>query len=101
MKSQPAYSPLQMLKFHRDIRLKFTEKNRIKFGCIQLVRKFLRHLKVEEELGNAVLIEKRESKFRVGEIKKSPSMARSAQLIKKVQKLLYFRLDKNLFFVRK
>jgi hypothetical protein len=53
---------------HKDSRVEFTGKNLTKFGGIQLVRKFLRQLRVKEELEGAVLIEKRESKFSVAEI---------------------------------
>ena len=55
-----------MLSPRGNIRVEFTGKNLTKFGGIQLVRKFLRHLKVKEELESAVPIEKRESKFSVG-----------------------------------
>jgi len=41
---------------------------------IQLLRKFLRHLKVKEELENAEQIEKRERKFQVGEMDDSCSI---------------------------
>ncbi|MGH9923238.1 MAG: IS1380 family transposase, partial [Nitrososphaerales archaeon] len=49
-----------------DIRVEFTGKNLTKFGGIQLVKKFLRGLKVKEELESAVGIEKRDGKFSVG-----------------------------------
>lgn len=61
MKGQFVYSSP-----HKDIRVEFTGKNLTKFGGIQLVRKFLRQLKVKEEFESAVPIEKRESKFSVG-----------------------------------
>jgi hypothetical protein len=61
VKSQLVYSSL-----HKDIRAEFTGKNLTKFGGIQLVKKFLRQLKVKEEFESAVPIEKRESKFSVG-----------------------------------
>jgi hypothetical protein len=66
VKSQSAYSTPQEVEFHKDIRVEFTGKNLTKFGGIQLVRKFLKRLKVEEELDIAIPIEKRESKFSVG-----------------------------------
>lgn len=68
MKSQFAYSSSKKVEFHTDIRVEFTGKNLTKFVGVQLVRKFLRRLKVKEELESAVPIEKRESKFSVGEI---------------------------------
>jgi hypothetical protein len=68
VESQSAYSPPQKLKSHNDIRVEFTGKNLTKFGGIQLVRNFLRRLKVEEEFESAVPIEKRESKFSVAEM---------------------------------
>jgi len=46
------YSSPQKVTSERDIRVEFTGKNLTKFGGIQLVRKFLRHLKVKEELEN-------------------------------------------------
>jgi Transposase DDE domain group 1 len=55
-----------MLQSQKDIRVEFTGKNLTKFGGIQLVRKFLRQLRVKKELESTVLIEKRESKFSVG-----------------------------------
>ena len=59
-----AYSS-QKVQPHKDIRVEFTGKNLTKFGGIQLMRKFLRHLKIKEKLESAVPIEKRESKFSV------------------------------------
>ncbi len=47
MKSQLDYSSSQKLKSHKDIRVEFIAKNLTKFGGIQLMRKFLRRLKVE------------------------------------------------------
>ncbi len=55
-----------MLPPRGDIRVEFTGKNLTKFGGIQLVRKFLRQLRVKEELESAVPIEKRDSRFSVG-----------------------------------
>ena len=49
-----------------DIRVEFTGKNLTKFGGIQLVKKFLRGLKIKEELESAVGIEKGDGKFPVG-----------------------------------
>jgi hypothetical protein len=66
VKSQFDYSSLQKVLPHKDIRVEFTGKNLTKFGGIQLVRKFLRRLKVEEKLERAVSIEKRDGKFSVG-----------------------------------
>ena len=66
MKSQSAYSSSQKVEYHKDIRVEFTGKNLTKFGGIQLARKFLRGLKVKEELESAVGIEKRDGKFSVG-----------------------------------
>jgi hypothetical protein len=66
VKSQFAYSSSQKVEFRKDIRVEFTGKNLTKFGGIQLVRKFLRHLNVKEELESAVRIEKRDGKFSVG-----------------------------------
>ena len=68
MKSQFDYSSSQELQSYKDIRVEFTGKNLTKFGGIQLVRKFLRQLNVKEELESAIPIEKRESKFSVGEM---------------------------------
>jgi len=66
VKSQSAYSSSQKVEYHKDIRVEFTGKNLTKFGGIQLARKFLRGLKVKEELESAVGIEKRDGKFSVG-----------------------------------
>jgi hypothetical protein len=55
-----------MLLPREDIRVEFTGKNLTKFGGIQLVKKFLRGLRVKEELQSAVGIEKRDRKFSVG-----------------------------------
>lgn len=55
----------KMLPPRCDIRVEFTGKNLTKFGGIQLIRKFLRGLKVKEELESAVPIEKRDGKFSV------------------------------------
>jgi DDE family transposase len=66
VKSQSANSAPQEVEFHKDIRVEFTGKNLTKFGGIQLVKKFLRGLKVKEELTNAVGMEKRDGKFTVG-----------------------------------
>ncbi len=68
MKSQFNYSSSQKLQSHKDIRVEFTGKNLTKFGGMQLVKKFLRGLKVKEELESAVGIEKRDGKFSVGEM---------------------------------
>ncbi len=57
-----------MLPPRDDIRVEFTGKNLTKFGGIQIVKKFLRGLRVKEEIEGTVLIEKRESKFSVAEI---------------------------------
>ena len=56
----------KMLPPRGDIRVEFTGKNLTKFGGIQLLRKFLRHLNIKEELESAVGIEKRDGKFSVG-----------------------------------
>ncbi|HEX9666255.1 MAG TPA: transposase [Thermodesulfobacteriota bacterium] len=66
MKDTFGYSSPQKVTSERDIRVEFTGKNLTKFGGIQLVRKFFRHLKVKEELESAVPIVKRESKFSAG-----------------------------------
>ncbi|MDA2918852.1 transposase, partial [Desulfobacterota bacterium AH_259_B03_O07] len=66
MKDTYGYSSTQKVTSERDIRVEFTGKNLTKFGGIQLLRRFLGHLKVKEELENAVQIEKRERKFQVG-----------------------------------
>jgi hypothetical protein len=66
VKSQTVYFPPQKLPSYRDIRVEFTGKNLTKFGGIQLVRKFLKRLKVEQELESVVTIEKRDSRFSVG-----------------------------------
>jgi len=66
VKAQFDYSSPHKVLNHKDIRVEFTGKNLTKFGGIQLLRKFLRHLKVKEELENAVQIKKRERKFQVG-----------------------------------
>ena len=60
MNAHFTYSSSQKVQPHKDIRVKFTGKNPTKFGGIQLVRKFLRRLKVKEELESTVPIEKRE-----------------------------------------
>jgi DDE family transposase len=66
VKSQCAYSSSQKVEFHKDIRVEFTGKNLTRFGGIQFVKKFLRGLKVKEELESAVGIGKRDGKFSVG-----------------------------------
>lgn len=66
MKDTFGYSSPQKVTSERDIRVEFTGKNLTKFGGIQLVRKFFRHLKVKEELESAVPIVKREGKFSAG-----------------------------------
>ncbi len=66
MKAQFDYSSSQKSPSHKDIRVEFTGKNLTKFGGIQLIRKFLRRLRVEKEFESAVPIKKRESKFSVG-----------------------------------
>ncbi len=66
MKFQSAYSSSKKVEFHKDIRVVFTGKNLTKFGGIQLVKRFLRGLKVKEELESAVGIEKRDAKLSVG-----------------------------------
>ena len=60
MKSQSAYSSSLKVESYKDIRVEFTGKNLTKFGGIQLLKKFLKRLKVEEELESAVGIEKKE-----------------------------------------
>ena len=66
MKSQSANFSSQEVEFHKDIQVEFTGKNLTKFGGMQLVKKFLRGLRVKEELESAVRIEKRDGKFSVG-----------------------------------
>ncbi|MGE5444765.1 MAG: IS1380 family transposase [Ignavibacteriales bacterium] len=66
MRNELTASSPHMLALRSDIQVEFTGKNLTKFGGIQLMRKFLRHVKVKEELESTVLIEKRESKFSVG-----------------------------------
>ncbi len=66
MKAQFDFSSPHKILNHKEIRVEFTGRNLTKFGGIQLLRKFLRLLKVKEELENAVQIEKRERKFQVG-----------------------------------
>ncbi len=66
MRDELTVSSPNMQALRSDIQVEFTGKNLTKFGGIQLMRKFLRHLKVKEELESTVLIEKRESKFSVG-----------------------------------
>ncbi|MGE5445604.1 MAG: transposase, partial [Ignavibacteriales bacterium] len=94
MKSQSAYSPPQKLKSHSDIRVEFTGKNLTKFGGIQLVRKFLRRLKVEKEFEGTVTIEKRESKFSVAEMLVSLLYAVTLD-IRRQSDTLMLRLDKS------
>jgi Transposase DDE domain group 1 len=66
VKSQSANFSSQEVEFHKDIQVEFTGKNLTKFGGMQLVKKFLRGLRVKEELESAVRIEKRDGKFSVG-----------------------------------
>jgi len=68
VKYRVTVSSSKMLPTRGDIRVEFAGKNLTKFGGIQLVRKFLRQLRVKEEIEGAVLIEKRESKVSVAEI---------------------------------
>ena len=63
MKAQFDYSSPHKVLNHKDIRAEFTGKNLTKFGGIQLVRKFLRRLKINEELGSALPVKKRDGKF--------------------------------------
>ncbi len=56
MKAKFAYSSPHKVLNHKDIRVEFIGKNLSKFGGIQLLRRFLGHLKVKEELENAVQI---------------------------------------------
>ncbi|HEX3036601.1 MAG TPA: hypothetical protein VHT73_16000 [Thermodesulfobacteriota bacterium] len=51
VQSQSAYSSSRKVEFHKDIRVELIGKNLTKFGGIQLVREFLRQLKVKEEDG--------------------------------------------------
>ena len=94
MKDELTVSSPKMLPPRGDIRVEFTGKNLTKFGGIQLVRKFLRHLKVEEELESAVSIEKRESKFSVGGMLVSLLYAVILDL-KRQSDTLMLRLDKS------
>jgi hypothetical protein len=55
-------------KSYKDIRVEFTGKNLSKFGGISILRKFLIRLGVKEELESAIPIQKRKSKFPVGEM---------------------------------
>lgn len=66
MQSQSTHPSPQKLQSRKDIRVEFTGKNLTKFGGIQLVKKFLRGLRVKEELESAVGIEKRDGRFSVG-----------------------------------
>ncbi len=93
MKGQFDYSSPQKLKSHKDIRVEFSGKSLTKFGGIQLVRKFLRQLRVKEELEGAILIEKRESKFSVGEMLVSLLYAAILDL-KRQSDTIVLRLDK-------
>jgi DDE family transposase len=68
VKDKLTVSSSKILPLRGDIRVEFTGKNLTKFGGIQLVRKFLRQLRVKEEIEGAVLIEKRGCKFSVAEI---------------------------------
>lgn len=68
MKDELTVSFPKMLLPRGDIQVEFTGKNLTKFGGISLLRKFLIQLRVKEELKSAVTIEKRESKFSVGQI---------------------------------
>ena len=94
MKDELTVSSPKMLPPRGDIRVEFTGKNLTKFGGIQLVRKFLRHLKVKEELERAVPIEKRESKFSVGGMLVSLLYAVILDL-KRQSDTLMLRLDKS------
>jgi hypothetical protein len=66
VQSQSTHPSPQKLQSRKDIRVEFTGKNLTKFGGIQLVKKFLRGLRVKEELESAVGIEKRDGRFSVG-----------------------------------
>ncbi len=66
MKDQSTHPSPQKLQSRKDIRVEFKGKNLTKFGGTQLVRKFLRGLRVKEELESAVGIEKRAGRFSVG-----------------------------------
>ncbi len=70
-----------------------TGRNLTKFGGIQLLRRFLGHLKVKEGLENAVQIEKRERKFQVGGMLLSLLYAIALDL-KRQSDTLMLRLDK-------
>ncbi|MGH7901316.1 MAG: IS1380 family transposase [Thermodesulfobacteriota bacterium] len=94
MKSHLDYSSSQKLKSHKDIRVEFTGRNLTKFGGIQLMRKFLRLLKVEKEFESAVTIEKRESKFSVAEMLVSLLYAVILD-IRRQSDTLMLRLDKS------
>ncbi len=94
MKSQLDYSSSQKVKSHKDIRVEFTGRNLTKFGGIQLMRKFLRQLKVEKEFESAVTIEKRESKFSVAEMLVSLLYAVILD-IRRQSDTLMLRLDKS------
>ncbi|MDA2921200.1 transposase, partial [Desulfobacterota bacterium AH_259_B03_O07] len=93
MKAQFAYySPNKVLP-NKDIRVEFTGKNLTKFGGMSLIRKFLRHLKVKEELENALQMEKRERKFQIGGMLLSLLYAITLEL-KGQSDTLMLRLDK-------
>ncbi len=66
MKAQFDYSSPHKILNHKDIRVEFAGRNLTKFGGIQLLRRFLGHLKVKEELENAVPVKKRDGKFSAG-----------------------------------
>jgi hypothetical protein len=74
--------------------VEFTGRNLTKFGGIQLMRKFLRRLKVEKEFESAITIEKRESKFSVAEM--LVSLLYTVILdIRRQSDTLMLRLDKS------
>ncbi len=66
MKAQFDYSSPHKIVNHKDIRVEFTGRNLTKFGGIQLLRRFLGHLKVKEELANAAAVNKRDGRFSAG-----------------------------------
>jgi hypothetical protein len=74
--------------------VEFTGRNLTKFGGIQLMRKFLRRLKVEKEFESAITIEKRESKFSVAEMLVSLLYAVILD-IRRQSDTLMLRLDKS------
>jgi len=93
VKAQFDYSSPHKVLNHKDIRVEFTGRNLTKFGGIQLLRRFLGHLKIKEELESSVPVKKRDEKFSVGGMLLSLLYAIILDL-KRQSDTLMLRLDK-------